>query len=57
MKSDRRRKDLDSTRNTVTLLGHESADSIRLVRKLAVDAKAARHSGAAGSGGSSAALA
>jgi hypothetical protein len=57
MKSDRRRKALDSTRNTVTLLGHESADSIRLVRKLAVDAKAARHSGAAGSGGSSAALA
>ena len=48
---------LDSTRDTVTFLGYKSTNSVRLVGKLAVDAKAARHGGAASGGSSSAALA
>lgn len=42
---------LGSTRGTVTSFGYKSTNPIRLIRQLAIDAKAARHSGT-GSGSS-----
>lgn len=42
---------------TVASLGYKSTDSEGLVRKLAVDAKAARHCGTGGGGAGGAALA